>query len=111
MKKIVLVAIMASFAISPSFAGTPGSDNSVTAKQTGSGAAAYHDPGFNADVTCNETQHRKFDTVQCTFAVAKPELAGVSGSGLWLSDFDGSVGTITYTINLDGSGYSGKATY
>ena len=112
MKKVIFVAIMASFAISPAIAGTAGSSNGVTDKLTGNGAAQYYDPYFRTDVTCNETQHRKFDTVSCTFADAKPELAGQTLTNRWFSDFvGGGFGSITLTVNLDGTGYSGKATY
>ena len=111
MKKVIFVAIIASFAISPSFAAPPGSDNRMTDKLTGNGAISYNDGYFHTYDTCNETQHRKFDTVSCRFEVARPELAGLSGTVGWFSDFDGKIGTITYTIDADGGGYSGKATY
>ncbi len=111
MKKVILVAIMASFAISPSFAGTPGSDNGMTARLTGNTSADYTD-GLYGPVSCNETQHRKFDTVQCTFANARPDLAGQTLTNGWYSDFNNSIfGSITYTVNLDGTGFSGKAIY
>ena len=110
MKKVIFSVIVATLAISPALAGTPGSDNRVSAKLTGNTAAAYNDGLFGA-VTCNETQHRKFDTVDCAIANPRPDLAGHTITNGWYSDFDGALGTITFTMNADGSGYSGKATY
>jgi hypothetical protein len=117
MNKIILATVTAAaaaFIASSAFAGTPGSDsNGQTTKMTGkNGATSYADPVFG-DVTCNETQHPKFDTVACAFATPRLDLAGVSGTYGWISDFDHSLpqGTITYTVSLDGTGYTGKATY
>ena len=113
MKNIVLAAVAATLAITSSaaFAGTPGSSNGMTAKLTGNTSADYIDPVFGS-VSCNETQHRKFDTVSCKL-VAGPNsaLAGTSGTVAWLSDFNGVLGSFTYSFSADGSTYSGKATY
>jgi hypothetical protein len=113
MKKVIfLAAVTASFAIAGgiAIAGTPGSSNGQTAKLVGQGAASYADPIFG-DVTCNETQHPKFDTVSCRIANPNPALAGTSSTNAWLSDFNGALGTITYSVSADGTSYSGKATY
>lgn len=112
MKKIVLAA----FAMAPAFVASiaianTGGSNGVTARLTGNGAASYNDPFFGP-VTCNETQHRKFDTVSCRLATPNPALAGTSDTAPWNSDFvGGGSGSITYTVDADGAGYSGKATY
>lgn len=113
MKKAILTAIAAAFVITPALAGTPGSDNSngVTARLTGTNNTTYND-GIFGSVTCNETQHRKFDTVECQInGTPRTDLAGRTITNLWFSDFDGTPGSITFTMNLDGTGYSGKATY
>ena len=112
MKKIIFAVIAASFAISgTAYAGTPGSTNGQTAKQTGKTAAIYSDAVFG-DVTCNETQHPKFDTVSCAFASARLDIAGQGGTVGWYSDFNSSkLGTMTYAVNADGSGYTGQASY
>ena len=114
MKKVILAAIAVSFAVvgGVAIAGTPGSHgNGVTDKLTGKNAASYTDAVFGP-VTCNETQHPKFDTVSCSIADPNPALAGTSGTNGWISDFNGtSLGTITYSVSADGTSYSGKATY
>jgi hypothetical protein len=121
MKKVlILAAVTASFAVGGiAMAGTPGSsnNNSPMAKMTGQGKAmgsggadTYTDPVFG-QVTCNETQHPQFDTVSCTMATPLSNAAGSSGTVGWYSDFNGKLGTFTYTVSADGSSYSGKATY
>ncbi len=113
MKKIITVAIAASlvsFAGAAS-AGTPGSNNGQTGRLTGNTSADYNDAVFGP-TSCNETQHRKFDTVSCTLETPNLSLAGTTGTSAWYSDFDNSItGTFTYTFSADGSTYSGKATY
>jgi hypothetical protein len=93
------------------FAGTPGSNNGQTSKMTGKAAASYSDAVFG-DVTCNETQHPKFDTVSCAFASPRLDIAGQAGTVGWYSDFNNSkLSTMTYAVNIDGSGYTGQANY
>ena len=111
MKKAILAAMVAAFSITPAIAGSPGSDNGVTARLTGNANTTYND-GIFGSVTCNETQHRKFDTVQCQINGApRLDLAGHTITSAWYSDFDSTLGSITFTVNADGTGYSGKATY
>ncbi len=76
---------------------------------TGNEAASYSDPFFG-DTRCNETQHRKFDTISCNLS-APSSLAGTSGTVGWYSDFNGALGTFDYTVSADGLSYSGKANY
>ena len=63
-------------------------------------------------VTCSEVQHPTFDSITCTFHdfTLTP---GYVGSTPWQSDFDSTkpLGTMTYTVNADGTGYTGIATY
>ena len=110
-KRIVFAVAAASLVIvgGVAIASSPGS-NGVTAKLVGQGAASYTDALFG-DVTCNETQHPKFDTVSCRIANPNPALAGTSGTNGWISDFNGAGGTITYRVSGDGMHYTGKATY
>jgi hypothetical protein len=112
MKKVVILAISASVAAAGiAIAGTPGSHgNGVTDKLVGQGAASYTDAIFGP-VTCNETQHPKFDTVSCRIADPNPALAGTTATNGWFSDFNGTFGSITYTVSGDGKHYTGKATY
>jgi hypothetical protein len=109
---IVLATTAASLVVlgGIAIAATPGTSNGVTAKLVGQGAASYTDAVFG-DVTCNETQHPKFDTVSCRIANPNPSLAGTSGTVGWLSDFNGTFGTLTYSVSADGMHYTGKATY
>lgn len=109
---IISAATVATMAIpAAAFAGT--GPNGDQASQTGNGAATYTDPVFGP-VQCNETEHAKFDTVECQFTggqVFAPN--GIQTVG-WNSDFAGSghsTGVLTYTIKPDGTGYTGKATY
>ena len=80
------------------------------------------------DIMDIETQHAAFDTVSCK-AIPGVNLDGtaVKGTALltnatpsqigsvgWNSDFANSghtTGALAFTVNLDGSGYSGQATY
>jgi hypothetical protein len=100
--------------------------NGQAGHMTGKDAAFYQDGTFGW-VKVNETQHQKFDTVSATFTDAtgtptpRPELAGQTFSYGWNSDFgttDGSptsihpaTGTLTGTVNADGTGYTAQATY
>jgi hypothetical protein len=114
MKKILIIASVAGvFAVvgGVAGAGTPGSHgNGVTARLTGNGATSYTDAVFGP-VTCNETQHPKFDTVSCQVADPNPSLAGTTFTNGWFSDFNGAAGTISITVSGDGKHYTGKATY
>ena len=109
MKKIVLGMLAVSVA-TVAFAGTPGSNNGLTDRNTGKNAASYSDPYFGGTATCNETQHAKFDTVSCNLS-EPTALAGTSGTVAWISDFNGNYGLFTYTVSADGLNYTGKATY
>jgi len=88
--------------------------NGQTGQLTGNNATSYADPFFGG-VQCNETEHAKFDTVECQFTGGNPAFApGSSGIIGWNSDFTGSghsTGVLAYTIKQDGSGYTAKATY
>lgn len=90
-----------------------GPGNGAQATLTGHDAAAYTDPVFGP-VKCNETEHAKFDTVECQFTGGQTFTpSGIQTVG-WNSDFAASghtTGVLTYTIKPDGSGYTGKATY
>jgi hypothetical protein len=120
MKKAIIFGALASLAVVSGIAhaGTPGSSNGQSLKMTGlgkqasqGGAAGYNDPFFGPNTRCNETQHPTFDTVSCTLATPNLSLAGTSGTVGWYSDFNGNLGTFTYTVSADGLSYSGKATY
>lgn len=98
----------------PAMASTGPATNGQTAQQTGhNNAAKYIDPVFG-QVQCNETQHPQFDTVSCKFMAGQTQAPGAIGSVGWNSDFQNSghtTGVLNYTINLDGTGYTGQATY
>ena len=91
-----------------------GPSNGQAGQLTGNRATSYADPFFGG-VQCNETEHAKFDTVECQFTGGNPAFApGSSGIIGWNSDFTGSghsTGVLAYTIKQDGSGYTAKATY
>jgi hypothetical protein len=102
-----------------------GPGNGQTGTLTGSSATVYDDvyaPGW-AWVQCNETQHPKFDAIECQFLsgdpakggvkTAIPSIANLSGTEAWNSDFHdrATSGTLTFTVNSDGTGYTAKATY
>jgi len=100
---------------------TAGPGNGITSNTlTGnkSGAQTYQDPVFGL-VKVNETQHPQFDTVSAKFvgtqtAASLGMYPGYSSTVGWNSDFgshSGQTGTLTYTINADGTGYTGQATY
>ena len=111
MRKTIFAVVALTMFATAATAGTPGSSNAVSAKLTGKNATSYVDPVFGA-VTCRETQHPQFDTVSCTLATPRPDLAGTTATVLWNSDFTGaSGGSFTYTFSDDGSTYSGIATY
>lgn len=110
----VLGGITLAVAAAPAGAST-GPSNGQAGQLTGHASPAkYIDPVFGG-VQCNETQHPAFDTVSCKFTGGNPAFVPLStGSVGWNSDFTSSThptGTLTYTINADGSGYSGQATY
>jgi hypothetical protein len=114
--------------------GTAGPGNGQAGHITGKNALVYDDGVFGW-VKVNETQHPNFDTISATFVTDQsgktsrtdPGMAGQTGSVPWDSDFaatyanpngtgtPGSIhpgqGTMTYTVNADGSGYTGQATY
>ena len=104
----------------PAFASTGTGSNGSSANQTGkAGAAKYTDPVFGL-VQCNETQHPQFDNVTCKFMAGQVQTPNAAGQVGWNSDWLGTsgllpghanTGTLTYTINADGTGYSGQATY
>jgi hypothetical protein len=98
---------------------------------TGKNGLTYNDAVFG-QVKINETQHPKFDTISATFightATDINMVPGQTGTLPWNSDFTanyatpsgaqlpGSIGgrvdgTLTYTINADGTGYTGQITY
>ena len=71
---------------------------------------------FFGDVTCNETQSSTFDTIACTFAGGhrRARLLVETGTVGWNSDFVATrtgQGTLTYTVNADGTGYTGQVIY
>ena len=90
---------------------------------TGKNAITYQDAVFGL-VQVNETQHPQFDTISAKFightAADLNMTPGQTGTVGWNSDFGGSTGTttihlvtgtLTYTINADGTGYTGPSTY
>jgi hypothetical protein len=113
---------------SPAFASTGPAGNGQTGGHlTGNKAAVYNDSYFGP-VSCNETQHPQFDTVSCHFTGGQTMSPGQPGTVGWNSDFGPAAapngasgngttsvhpltGTLTYTINADGTGYTGQATY
>jgi hypothetical protein len=95
----------------------PGS-NGQAGQLTGNHATSYTDPVFGP-VQCNETQHAKFDTVECQSTTGlpltnvAPNQAGTVG---WNSDFGTNsmrhaTGVLAYTVSADGMSYTGQATY
>jgi hypothetical protein len=73
-----------------------------------------YDDGYFGPVSCDESQFAGFDLVSCTSTVgALWRSANETGTlaGQWNSDFNGSAGTLTYTVNSTGTGYTGKVTY
>jgi hypothetical protein len=110
------------------------SSNAQAGHLTGKNALVYDDGTFGW-VKVNETQHPNFDTISATFVTDQSgktprinlDMAGQTGTVGWVSDFaptyanptgDGTPGTIhpdqgtmTYTVNPNGSGYTGQATY
>jgi hypothetical protein len=119
MKRILLVAAVPAAALfgavalaAPAMASSGPNGNGQTALLTGRDAAVYTD-GVFGPVKCNETQHPKFDTVECQFTAGQVFTPGLTGTGSWSSDFGdrANIGVITFTVNQDGTGYSGHATY
>ena len=120
MKRIIITAAAAAAVLGGGLATTAsamastGPSNGQSGQQTGhNNAAKYADPVFGP-VQCNETQHPQFDTVSCKFTAGQLLTAGSTGTVGWNSDFTSSghtTGVLTYTINPDGSGYTGQATY
>jgi hypothetical protein len=114
-------------------ASAPATSNGQQGLLTGKNALVYQDAQFGW-VKVNETQHPKFDTVSATFVtdatgktprVSTTFSPNYSSTVGWNSDFgttyantpstDTSIhpgqGTLTYTINSDGTGYTGQVTY
>ena len=100
--------------------GSPAS-NGQAGQMTGNRAAVYTD-GVFGPVQCNETQHPKFDTVSCKFTAGQLQTPGTTGTVGWNTDFTTTnegvtlpshvnTGVLAYTVNADGSGYTGQATY
>jgi hypothetical protein len=107
--------------------------NSGISQMTGKNGIVYDDIYGFGWVRCNEVAHpahngqSAFDNISCTFVtsgtdmtpVAQSALAGTSGTytGEWNSDFTtgptGNLtgGTLTWTVNAAGTGYTGTATY
>lgn len=122
MRKLIAAATIAAALAVPavSAASTGITSNGQTGQQTGhNGAAVYNDPVFGW-VQCNETQHPQFDTVSCKFTAGQIQTPGATATVGWNSDWLGSsgllpnhskTGVLTYTINPDGAGYTGQATY
>lgn len=119
MKRIIITAVAAAAVLGGGLATTAsamastGPSNGQSGQLTGNRATSYPDPQFGA-VQCNETQHPKFDTVSCKFTAGQLLTPGATGTVGWNSDFANSghtTGVLTYTINPDGSGYTGQATY
>jgi hypothetical protein len=92
---------------------------------TGKNAITYQDAVFGL-VQVNETQHPNFDTISAKFVGGQTAASlgmqpGQTGTVGWNSDFGTNqsspasvhllTGTLTYTINADGLGYTGQATY
>ena len=88
-------------------------------------AITYQDAVFGL-VQVNETQHPNFDTISAKFVDGQTAASlgmqpGQTGTVGWNSDFGTNqsstksvhplTGTLTYTINADGLGYTGQATY
>ena len=94
----------------------PGASNSVQVKTTGKNAFTYTDAMFGP-VKVNETSHPNFDTVGATFTGGQTMTPGQTGTVEWYSDFGsagphaGQYGTLTWTVNADGTGYDGIVTY
>jgi phage-related minor tail protein len=113
MNKIILATIACAFIAGSAFAGPSGSQsNGQTTKKTGNNAVTFIDYVFDqGQTTCNETQHPKFDTVSCALTTPNLALAGTSGTYGWNSDFNGTLGVITYPFSADGASYPGHVTY
>jgi hypothetical protein len=114
---IMILGIGAATA-APAFASPgPGSNGQTN---TGTGNSITYTNGTFPDsglVFCNETQHPKFDTVECHGpGVQLQAFEGQTLTVPWLSDFGsgphaGQTGVLTYTVSADGLSYSGQATY
>jgi hypothetical protein len=112
-------------------ASAPATNNGQQGQLTGKNGLTYTDGVFGL-VKINETQHPKFDTISATFightATDIGMTPGDTSTLPWNSDFThnyatpsgaqlpGSIGdrvdgTLTYTINADGTGYTGQITY
>jgi hypothetical protein len=101
------------------FASTGPASNGQVGQMTGNNVKPYNDPVFGW-VKVNETEHPKFDTVSAKFTDGQTATSlgmwpGETGTVGWNSDFTNpthpGTGTLTYTINADGLGYTGQATY
>ena len=90
-----------------------GPSNGQAGQLTGNRATSYADPFFGG-VKCNETQHPAFDTVSCKSTTGLPlanVVPGQVGSVGWLSDFNGTFGTLSFTVSADGLSYTAHAAY
>ena len=95
--------------------GTVSASNTLTGNK--SDAQSYNDPVFGP-VKVNETQHPAFDTVSAKFTGGQTMTPNQPGQVGWNSDFGSAAlrghtqtGLLTYTINADGTGYTGQVTY
>jgi hypothetical protein len=93
----------------------PGSNGTTNNTLTGNKSPdqTYVD-GVFGKVKVNETQHPAFDTVSAKFVDGQTMTPNTTGQVGWNSDFGshaGVTGTLTYTINATGTGYTGQATY
>jgi hypothetical protein len=97
--------------------GSPASNGQV-GHMTGNNATFYQDGTFGP-VSCNETQHKAFDTVSCKSTTGLPLTnltAGEVNSIGWNSDFGTAsihpaTGALAFTVSPDGMSYAGQATY
>lgn len=75
-------------------------------------SSGYWGGGVFLTTSCNETSHPTFDTVGCSI-LNGPDVSqeGQTFTIGWNSDFTGNLGSLTYTVSLDGLSLSGIATY
>jgi hypothetical protein len=121
--KIVLVSLAAAalslLGATAAFASPGPGGNGQTGTGTGNNAFTYSSFNFpdSGAVICNETQHPKFDTVECQGpGVQLQAYEGQTLSVGWISDFlsgphAGQTGVLTYTVAPDGLSYSGQVFY
>ena len=82
----------------------------LTSKVYTLGNAGPAPPTTSGPSPATRPASRRTDTVACTFH-GFTGTAGETGTSAWQSDFDGTMGVLTYTINADGTGYTGKVVY